>query len=105
MGLFENLFGNPAIRQLNSHQQSDVKNITAKLIRIGQTDDFLSLVPGGTFDVQCHHREARDLGKRLYEMGGVPLMLAVRDKIRRKLKSVMAEHLDHCWKGVGDWQA
>ncbi len=105
MSFFDIFFGDPAIRQLNNHQQGEVQNIIAKLIQIGKTDDFLSLAPGGTFDVQCHHREARDLGKRLNEMGGMPLMLAVREKIRRKLKAVMAEHLDHCWKGIGDWQA
>ena len=105
MSIFDIFFGDPAIRQLNNHQQGEVQNIIAKLIQIGKTDDFLSLAPGGTFDVQCHHREARDLGKRLNEMGGMPLMLAVREKIRRKLKAVMAEHLDHCWKGIGDWQA
>jgi len=105
MSFFDIFFGDPAIRQLNNHQQGEVQNIIAKLIQIGKTDDFLSLAPGGAFDVQCHHREARDLGKRLDEMGGMPLMLAVREKIRRKLKAVMAEHLDHCWKGIGDWQA
>jgi hypothetical protein len=31
-------------------------------------------------------------------------MMAVRNIIRRKLKDVMAEHLDHCWKDVGGWQ-
>lgn len=105
MSFFDIFFGDPAIRQLNNHQQGEVQKIIAKLIQIGKTDDFLSLSPGGAFDVQCHHREARDLGKRLDEMGGMPLMLAVREKIRRKLKAVMAEHLDHCWKGIGDWQA
>ncbi len=32
-------------------------------------------------------------------------MMAVRMTIRRKLeKDVMAEHLDHCWKNIGEWQ-
>jgi len=29
----------------------------------------------------------------------------VRQTVKYKLKDVLAEHLDHCWKGVGDWQA
>jgi len=98
------LFGDPAIRPLNGHQQQEVETIISELIRIGRGDDFLSLSPGGDYDIQCHHRQARDLGKRLYEMGGIPLMQAVRRRIQRKLKSVLAEHLDHCWKGIGTWQ-
>ncbi len=98
------LFGDPAIRNLSGHQQEEVKKIINDLIRIGKQDDFISLSPGGDFDIRCHHRQARDLGKRLNDMGGLDLMMAVRMRIRRKLKSVMAEHLDHCWKEIGDWQ-
>jgi hypothetical protein len=32
-------------------------------------------------------------------------MWAVRQTIKYKLKDVMAEHLDHCWKGIGSWEA
>ena len=75
-----------------------------KLVAIGRTDDFLVWFLG-LFDMQCHHREARDLGKRLNEIGGLPLMWAVRNNIRRKLKDTLAEHLDHCWKEIGQWEA
>lgn len=105
MNLFTLLFGEPAINALDAHRKAEVKTMLAKLLIIGRTDDFLSLNPGGPFDLQCHHREARQIGTRLHEIGGVPLMMAVRNQIRRKLKDVMAEHLDHCWKEIGDWQA
>ena len=105
MNLLTLLFGDPTINALNSHSKAEVKTMIDKLVRIGRTDDYLSLVPGGAFDMHCHHREAREIGKRLNEMGGVPLMFAVRNDIRRKLKDTLAEHLDHCWKDIGGWQA
>ncbi len=104
MGIMDTLFGSSVINQLNPNQKQEVNKMIDQLIKIGKQDDFISLSPGGTFDIQCHHREAREIGKRLDDMGGVDLMQAVRQKVQRKLKAVMAEHLDHCWKGVGDWQ-
>lgn len=104
MSILNILFGDPAIKQLSSHQQKEVEKLIRDLIQIGKSDDFLSLSPGGAFDIQCHHRQARDIGKRLNDIGGLNLMAAVRHRIKRKLKAILAEHLDHCWKGVGEWK-
>ncbi|MGV8049292.1 MAG: hypothetical protein AB2L21_02895 [Anaerolineaceae bacterium] len=104
MSFFDTILGEPEIRKLDSHRKAEVNTMIDTLVKIGQLDDFLSLAPGGPFDLQCHHREARSIGERLNEMGGVPLMMAVRTTIKRKLKDVIAEHLDHCWKGIGEWQ-
>lgn len=104
MSILDNLFGNSALGQLDQHGKQEVQQLTAELIQIGKMDDFLSLSPGGAFDVQCHHRRARDIGKRLNELGGVDLMISIRQRIQRKLKATLAEHLDHCWKGVGEWK-
>ena len=103
MSLINLLLGDPAIRSLNPHQKDEVNRLTTRLVAIGQSDDFLSLIPGGLFDAQCHNREAKDIGRRLYDIGGVDLMTAVRARVKRKLKDVLAEHLDHAWKGVGTW--
>lgn len=105
MSFFNRIFGEPEIRALNPQQKAEVKKLIDQLVKIGTTDDFLSIVPGGPFDHQCHHRDAKAIGKRIYEIGGVDLMWAVRQTIRYKLKDVLAEHLDHCWKGIGNWQA
>ena len=104
MSIIDILFGDPAIKQLSPYQQKEVDKLIRDLIQIGKSDDFLSLSPGGSFDIQCHHRQARDIGKRLNDMGGLGLMTAVRGRIKRKLKDVLAEHLDHCWKGIGEWK-
>ena len=105
MNLLTLLFGDPVINALGAQRKAEVRAMIEKLVAIGRRDDFLSLVPGGPFDMQCHHREAREIGKRLNEMGDLPLMWAVRNEIRRKLKDTMAEHLDHCWKEIGRWEA
>lgn len=104
MSLISRLLGEAEIRKLPAQQKSEVNNWIAKLVHIGKTDDFLSLIPGGPFNHQCHHKEARQIGEALNAIGGTVLMMAVRQTIRRKLNDVMAEHLDHCWKGIGEWQ-
>ncbi len=105
MSILDLILGDPALRTLDKLKRQEVDKLITNLVKIGVQDDFLSLTPGGPFDVQCHHREARQIGKRLHELGGMALMEAARGRVKRKLKAVMAEHLDHCWKGIGDWQA
>lgn len=105
MSIINFLLGEPEIRALDSQAKAEVKQLIEKLVVIGKQDDFLSITPGGPFDLQCHHRGAKDIGRRIHQIGGLPLMYAVRKTIRRRLKENMAEHLDHCWKGVGEWQA
>ena len=105
MSLFNRFFGEPEIRALDPQNKAEVKRMIDELVKIGRMDDFLSVAPGGPFDIQCHHRDAKQIGRRLNQIGGIPLMTAVRQTIQYKLKAVLAEHLDHCWKGVGDWQA
>ncbi len=104
MSIWEALFGHPAIRNLPADQKQEVKRLLKKLVKIGELDDFLSLQPGGPFNVRCHHTGAREIGKRLDQIGGLELMDAARSHVKRKLKPVMAEHLDYCWQDIGDWQ-
>lgn len=104
MSLWDQLFGQPAVRQLDASARAEVEQLLDELIRIGQMDDFLSLQPGGPFNVRCHHTRARKIGERLNEIGGLALMQAARKRVKRKLKPVMAEHLDYCWQGIGAWQ-
>lgn len=100
----ESLFGYPAIRQLEPEPKREAKRLLDELVRIGEVDDFLSLQPGGPFNVRCHHTRARQIGERLNQMGGLELMTAARSYVRRKLKPVIAEHLDYCWQNIGEWQ-
>lgn len=105
MSIFNRIFGEPEIRALDPQKKAEVKQMIDQLVNIGRKDDFISLAPGGPFDYQYHHRDAKAIGRRIYEIGGIELMMAVRQNVKYKLKDVLAEHLDHAWKGVGTWQA
>ena len=61
MSIFNRIFGEPEIRALNPHDKAEVKKMIDQLVKIGKMDDFLSLAPGGPFDIQCHHRDAKAL--------------------------------------------
>ena len=104
MSIWEALFGHPAIRKLPSDKKREVNRLLDELVKIGKTDDFLSVTPGGQFNVRCHHVRTRKIGERLNEIGGLELMQAARSHVRRKLKDVLAEHLDYCWQDIGEWQ-
>lgn len=105
MSIWEKIFGYPTINQLPGVQKQEVKKLLDQLVKIGQMDDFLSLQPGGPFNVRCHHTQARQIGERLNEIGGLELMQASRAYVKDKLKAVLAEHLDYCWSDIGEWQA
>jgi len=104
MSIWESIFGHPTIRKLPPEPKREVKRLLSELVMIGEQDDYLSLRPGSPFNMRCHHVEARKIGKRLNEIGGLALMQAARSYVKRKLKAVIAEHLDYCWQDIGEWK-
>jgi hypothetical protein len=104
MSFLSNIFGGGLPRNVEGHQRVEAEKLIAELIEIGRRDDFLSERPGGAFNAQCHHLRARQIGRRLNEIGGLPLMQAARERIRRKLKMNMASHLDYAWAEIGQWK-
>ena len=105
MSLIEILFGHPAVRKLAFEQKNEVSRLFEELVKIGKMDDFLSLHPGGPFNIRCHHSRSRQIGERLNDIGGLALMEAGRSYVQRKLKKTnLAEHLDYCWQDIGDWR-
>lgn len=105
MSIWDMIFGHPAIRALDAEQKKEVNRLLVDLVKIGHLDDYLSTSPGGQFDGRCHNIGARRIGQRLHQIGGLELMQASRDHVKRKLKAVMAEHLDYCWQNIGEWKA
>ncbi len=104
MSFLSNLFGGGLPKDLDSHSREEVEKLIKELMEIGKRDDFLSERPGGQFNAQCHNIRARQIGRRLNELGGLPLMQAARERIRRKMKMVMASHLDYAWTDIGQWK-
>ncbi len=86
-------------------KRPEAENLLAELIRIGQSDDFLSLYPGQGFNSEKRNLRAIQIGRRLNDLGGMPLMEWARFKVKRKLKTQIAEHLDYAWDRIGSWRA
>ncbi|HEX9019022.1 MAG TPA: hypothetical protein VF806_07535 [Anaerolineaceae bacterium] len=88
-----------------AHEKQAVERMIDELIRIGQTDDFLSERPGGGFNRDSRHIRAREIGKRLDEIGGMDLMQYANRRVRRKLGKNLSWHLEAAWKDIGQWIA
>lgn len=54
MSVFDSIFGDPEkIRKLDPHRKQEVTKLIDRLIDIGVRDDYLSLNPGGPFDINA----------------------------------------------------
>lgn len=100
MGFLENLFGKPPYPK---EMKPEVDKLVEELIRIGKKEDFLSEVPGGQFNGQCRHIRARQIGKRLDEIGGLDLMLYANKQVHKKIGAQLSSHLEYAWSEIGDW--
>jgi hypothetical protein len=100
MGLFSSLFGSPLYPR---EHKKEVDTLLEELFRIGKTDDYLSERPGRPFNNQCRHSRAREIGQRLYQIGGLPLMEHAHKRMRKRLGADLSAHLEYCWAEVGDW--
>lgn len=87
----------------DSRYHSEVKKLADELLRIGNTDDYLSERPTPPFNLQCRHTRARQIGQRLEEIGGISLMNYVYRSIRKKAGKQLASHLEYCWAEIGRW--
>ncbi len=67
---FLDLFKKPYPRE----NAGEIENLLDELIKIGIQDDYLSERPGYGFNAQCRHIRARQIGQRLHDLGGLPLM-------------------------------
>lgn len=103
MDFFRNLFGGGLPGGLDSPSKQEVNRLIDELIEIGKREDFLSERPGGQFNAQCHNLRARAIGKRLNEIGGLPLMEAAHRMVRRKLGALLTSHLEYAWSEIGQW--
>ena len=93
------------VKPYPSHARDEVERLIEELVRIGKVDDFLSERSGGAFNRDCRHVRAREIGKRLDELGGLDLMLYANRRVRRKLGKNMSWHLEAAWKDIGKWIA
>ena len=68
-----------------------------ELAQIGKTDDFLSERPGHPFDRQCRHIRTREIGERIFEIGGADAM----EWAVKKYPNAAEKILPHIWNPAG----
>lgn len=100
MGFLSDLFSRPPYPP---QKRDEVQRLLAELVQIGKRDDFLSERPGGPFNYQSRHTRAREIGKRLNEIGGLALMEYAHKQVRRKAGKELSAHLEYCWAEIGNW--
>ena len=94
MDLFQNFFGQAPCPP---DRKQEVDRLVDELIKIGKQDDFLSERPGGVFNSQCRHVRAREIGKRLSEIGKYPLMEYAIKRVKKRLGAPLSAHLEYAW--------
>ncbi len=97
---FQDLLGIPPC---DSQFRSEVNKLVQDLVQIGKTDDFLSERPVAPFNLQCRHTRARQIGQRLHDIAGLPLMNFAFRRVRKKAGKELAAHLEYCWAEIGGW--
>jgi hypothetical protein len=102
MSLFDSLFGP---KPFPPEAKDEVLKLIEELVVIGQKEDYLSVYPGGGYNSQCRHLRTRQIGARLYKIGGIELMVWVFERVRKKAGKVLASHLEYAWAEVGEWRA
>lgn len=102
MSLLENLFGP---KPYPPEAKDEVVKLIEELVVIGLKEDYLSVYPGGGYNAQCRHLRTRQIGDRLYKIGGINLMVWAFERIRKKAGKVLASHLEYAWVDVGEWRA
>jgi hypothetical protein len=97
MDLFQNLFGQAPCPP---DRKQEVDRLINELVMIGKQDDFLSERPGGVFNTHCRHVRAREIGKRLTEIGKYPLIAYAIKRVKKKLGASLSNHLEYAWDDI-----
>lgn len=91
-------------RPFSSADSKEVLSLMDELIRIGTKEDYLSETPGNGYNSQCRHIRAREIGKRLHEIGGNALMSWAYIRVQKKAGKKPASHLEYAWNDIAGWQ-
>lgn len=100
MGFLSSIFGPKPYPSANRREVSDLIDA---LVKIGKTEDYLSEHPGGLFNGQSRNIEAIRIGRRLDEVGGLPLLQYAYNQVRKKAGKQLAGHLEYAWDDLGSW--
>ncbi|MFO8143293.1 MAG: hypothetical protein R6T78_01250 [Dehalococcoidales bacterium] len=82
-----------------------VDSLIQELVRIGWEEGFVEPGYGQHYDEEGRNIRARNIGKRLDEIGGLRLMKVAWWRVRFDLSPGPASRdLDIIWDGVGEWR-
>jgi hypothetical protein len=84
--------------------EAEAERLMVELVDMGRRDPH----PGGELFAAFLEEDlprTREIGARLYALGGHRLMLHTHDRIEREAPAYSSEHLRHAWDGVGMWMA
>lgn len=79
-------------------------NLTVELFGISRGRGFISSTPGADFDARGYHIRARQIGALLDQVGGLQVMRAAAEELRRTCGDLASGELACIWDGVGDWK-
>ena len=78
--------------------------LTSAILKIGASDGFLSVSPGGPFNEDLRHIEVRKIGEKLNQNGSLEAMREVASIVSEHLGPVKARELEAAWKDIGQWR-
>ena len=82
---------------------ADIDKEILNLEKVGGSEGFLSLAPGGSFNDNCRHKDAVKIGETLYRKGGKESMELAALGISLLTDLVSGRELEAAWKGIGTW--
>lgn len=79
----------------------NIEQLTEELIKIGKNDGFITTEPKKKFDDQLRNIRAHEIGEKLYQRGGLELMLKVFRKTAQQVGDEQSSFLRFAWQGIG----
>jgi hypothetical protein len=92
-----------AHRNLSRGPEAD--NLIERLVAIGKTERFIASEKTPSYNERLRQIAAREIGARLFELGGHDLMLFAWYRVGAVLGPTVKGDLEYAWDGVGDWVA
>lgn len=87
-------------------RQQEVEALARELVKMGNDDPNLTNEHYDGFLGGRQIDRTREIGQRLFELGGHKLMLMVFETVKPHLKSFAGpKHLEYAWNGIGDWRS
>ena len=100
----ENSYFRNAVKSIIKRvSDTEIEKEIINLEKIGNSEGFLALTPGGNFDENCRNKDAVKIGETLNRKGGKESMELAALGISLLTGTVEGRELEAAWKGTGSW--